>query len=70
MDKTANRFYGEQRVKIKPGWYGVVSYCGSFPGANGVDLAELSVPDFMTADELREAAHLFVQLAEYLDGEK
>ncbi len=67
MDKPANRFYGEQRVDIKKGDYGVVSYYGISKGKSGVLFAELNVPDLMTAVELREAADLFVQLAEYIE---
>lgn len=67
MDKPANRFYGEQRVGIKPGVYGNVRV-GMHDQPGWVNVY-LDAPG-QTADELREAAHLFVQLAEYLDGEK
>ncbi len=60
----------DKRVEVKKGDYGVVSYYGVFKGRSGISFAELNVPDLMTADELREAAHLFVQLAEYLDQSK
>lgn len=68
-DKPANRFYGEQRVEIKPGEYGEISFYGFSRGLSGAMFAEVSVPDLLTADELREAAHLFVQLAEALERE-
>lgn len=65
MDKPANRFYGEQRVEIKPGEYGKVEFHGFRYGYAHIDCATL-----LTAEELREAAHLFTQLAEYLDQSK
>lgn len=69
MDKPANRFYGEQRVEIKPEWYGSVKLDGFSRGASGTRYAEIELSDLMTADALREAAHLFNQLAEALERE-
>jgi len=62
MDKPANRFYGEQRVEIKTGDYGKVRLHGFRKGYAHIDCATL-----LTADELREASHLFNQLAEALE---
>lgn len=65
MDKPANRFYGEQMVEIKtqqrygPVWLDYV---------NGKSVG-VTVDGALDADELREAAHLFVQLAEALERE-
>ncbi len=68
MDKPANRFYGEQRVEIKPGKYGIVDVSrGPFDSDKAHWVGVFS--DVYTADELREAAHLFVQLAEALERE-
>ncbi len=64
MDKPANRFYGEQRVEIKEGRYGAVLFHGFRKGYAHIDCATL-----LTANELREAAHLFNQLAEALERE-
>lgn len=64
MDKPANRFYGEQRVEIKPGEYGKVEFHGFRK-----NYAHMTCFTLLTADELREAAHLFNQLAEALEGE-
>ncbi|QHJ81422.1 MAG: hypothetical protein [Bacteriophage sp.] len=66
MDKPANRFYGEQRVDIKPGNYNGVKISGI--DIKDRDLTVGIIYERMTADELREAAHLFVQIAEYLDN--
>lgn len=63
MDKPANRFYGEQR-DIEPGEYGRVEFHGFRKNC-----ADLTCFTLLTADELREAAHLFNQLAEALEGE-
>ena len=62
MDKPANMFYGEQRVAIKPGEYGKVILRGFRKGSAHIDCATLLI-----AEELREAAHLFNQLAEALE---
>lgn len=62
MDKPANRFYGEQR--IAPGEYGKVILHGFRKGYAHIDCATL-----LTPHELREAAHLFNQLAEALERE-
>lgn len=62
MDKPANRFYGEQRVEIKPDVYGEVIVRNI-----NKDGADILIDNYMTAEELREASHLFIQLAEYLD---
>lgn len=62
MDKPANRFYGEQRVEIKPGEYGKVEFHGFRK-----NYAHLTCFTLLTADELREAAHIFMQLAEALE---
>lgn len=64
MDKPANRFYGEQRVEIKPGWYG------------SVEVTHISIPyagikvmsGAFGTDELREMTHFLNQLAEYLEN--
>ena len=64
MDKPANRFYGEQKVEIKPGHYGSVLFYGFRNGYAHIDNHTL-----LTANELREAAHLFNQLAEALERE-
>lgn len=66
-DKPANRFYGEQH--INPRYYGVVKFDGFSRGASGTYYAEIEVLDLLAADELREAAHLFNQLAEALERE-
>lgn len=63
MDKPANRFYGEQRVEIEPGDYGNVLLHG-YRG----DKARVEVHYYLTAEELREAANFFNQLAEYLES--
>lgn len=65
MDKPANRFYGEQRVEIKPGDYGPVCVYG-YDG----EYAKIDCRMFMNADELREASHLLAQIAEYLESHK
>jgi len=67
MDKPANRFYGEQN--INPGYYGFVKFDGFSRGVSGTYYAEIEVSDMLTADELREAAHMFNQLAEALERE-
>ena len=67
MDKPANRYYGEQRVEIKtqkrygPVW---LEYVG-----DGYAYVGMNVDRGLDADKLREAAHLFVQLAEALERE-
>ena len=63
MDKPANRFYGEQRVGIEPGEYGRILLEGYRDNR-----AAIEVPYYMTADDLREAANFFNQLAEYMDS--
>lgn len=67
MDKPANRFYGEQRVEIKPGNYNGVKISGI--DMKDRDLTVGIIYQRMTTDELREAAHLFNQLAEALERE-
>lgn len=64
MDKPANRFYGERRVEIKPGDYGCISLHGYRDNK-----ARVEVPYFLNAEELREAANFFNQLAEYMESE-
>lgn len=66
-DKPANRFYGEQRVEIKPGLYGNVRV-GLHDQPGWVNVY-LDAPG-QTVEELREAAHLFNQLAEALERER
>ncbi len=63
MDKPANRFYGEQG-DIEPGMYGKVEFHGFRK-----NYAHLTCFTLLTTDELREAAHLFNQLAEALERE-
>ncbi len=75
MDKPANRFYGEQRVEIKPGEYGKFRVTKRLtPDTIGVSFPVTPYDDsvgfsYLTAEELREAAHLFNQLAEALERE-
>ena len=64
MDKPANRFYGEQRAEIKPDVYGEV-ILRNFNKAG----ADILIDNYLTAHELREAAHLYNQLAEVLERE-
>ncbi len=66
MDKPANRFYGEQRVEIKEGTYGIVNVSRGPFGTDETRWVGVA-SDIYTAEELREAAHLFVQLAEALE---
>lgn len=64
-DKPANRFYSEQRVEIKGNQiYGPV-YLEKIENRCAV----LVIDRILDADELREAAHLFNQLAEALERE-
>lgn len=52
----------EKRKKIEPGRYGaVLLYINDAVGIP---------PSYYTPEQLREAAHILNQIAEYLEGEK
>ena len=61
-DKPANRFYGEQRTKPEIGYHGHV-HVNYNPDAGW--MFSVSENNYRP-DELREMAHFFNQMAEYL----